>query len=140
MPLWRLAVLMAASALSVTSVHGQAGARREAPPQTGGCRGHLMAWKTEVPGGRRLAYPVVTKVEAGAPAARAGLAVGDTIVAVGGIDVMTGTPLELRMAVGDTVQLRVHRAGRAQDLALVLGRRLPSGACQSVDSIVAFGR
>jgi regulator of sigma E protease len=69
--------------------------------------------------------PVVGTVEAGSPAARAGLAVGDRVLAVDGTPVRWWDDLEevLRARPGARVRLRIERAGQAQDVELAVDAR-----------------
>jgi serine protease Do len=77
---------------------------------------------------RRLGYSdlgglVVTRVEAGGPAARAGLQVGDRIRKVNGREVNSVDDAQRGIygaAVGDRIRLTIERAGRRLDLSLTL--------------------
>lgn len=71
-----------------------------------------------------LQYPVVRTVDPGSPAARAGLLPGDTVVAYDGADVKA-RPVELRRLLrpGATVNVRLRRAGRTREVAMVIARR-----------------
>lgn len=66
----------------------------------------------------------VAEVMPNSPAARGGLAAGDTIVRVNG-SAARAALAELRLAPGDTVRLRVRRAGRTRALRLVAAPRPP---------------
>jgi serine protease Do len=66
---------------------------------------------------------VVNQVRPGGPAARAGLAPGDVILAVGGREVLDATALNFRLALGalgGSAKLRVRRDGHALALDLPL--------------------
>lgn len=71
-----------------------------------------------------LAYPVVRSVDPGSPAARAGIQSGDTVLAYDGADVRK-SPVQLHKLLrpGETVRVRVKRAGRVLDLPVVIARR-----------------
>jgi serine protease Do len=64
---------------------------------------------------------VVARVEAGSPAARAGLRAGDVIVAVDGAPITGGTPLHNRIGmapIGAAVQLTVDRRGSERTITV----------------------
>jgi Do/DeqQ family serine protease len=66
---------------------------------------------------------VVNQVRPGGPAARAGLAPGDVILAIGGRDLPDATALNFRLAlgtIGESTELRVRRDGHALTLDLPL--------------------
>lgn len=69
-------------------------------------------------------YPLVETVDAGSPAARAGISQGDTLVAYNGRDVMQAAVnyAELITA-GHTVTVRVRRAGRPRDVPVLVDER-----------------
>jgi len=69
-------------------------------------------------------YPMVETVDVGSPAARAGLSAGDTLVAYNGRDVMQAAVnyAELITA-GNTVKVRVRRAGKPRDVPVVVEPR-----------------
>jgi S1-C subfamily serine protease len=71
-----------------------------------------------------LEYPVVRSVDPGSPAARAGILSGDTVLAYDGADVRK-VPVQLRKLLrpGETVRVRVRRAGRVRELPVVIARR-----------------
>lgn len=94
-----------------------------------GCRGDEITAHLSRLTGRPTSYPVVTAVESGSPSEAAGLQVGDSLVAHGGVDVTKHRPPPQRYAVNDTVHLVVRRAGQDRKLAVVMGRRdLPNDA------------
>jgi membrane-associated protease RseP (regulator of RpoE activity) len=67
---------------------------------------------------------VIMQVVPESPAARAGLAVGDTIVRINGLAATSqviGSPFEP----GDTVVLRIRRAGSERDITVVAAERSP---------------
>jgi S1-C subfamily serine protease len=70
---------------------------------------------------------VVNRVEPDGGAARGGLQVGDTIVRWGDRADVVRAAAEHRAAPGETVRIRVRRAGRDHDLSLVAGER-PRGS------------
>ena len=68
---------------------------------------------------------IVGGVEAESPAAEAGLAAGDVVVAVGETEVQR--PLDFQRAMlervpGDAIQLTVRRSGKPLTLSLTLGK------------------
>jgi S1-C subfamily serine protease len=69
---------------------------------------------------------VVVEVQAGSPAADAGLQIGDVVVALGGIRI--ADPIDLRTVlrperVGESIVVSVVRGGEPRDLALRIGER-----------------
>lgn len=69
--------------------------------------------------------PVVGTVEAGSPGAAAGLRPGDTVLAVDGRDVRWWDDVEdaLRGRPGESVALRIERAGEIQDVTVPVAAR-----------------
>lgn len=69
--------------------------------------------------------PVVGTVEPASPAERAGLQVGDRVVAVAGVPVRWWDDVEeaVRSNAGATLSLRIERAGQARDVALPIEGR-----------------
>lgn len=62
-------------------------------------------------------YPMVETVDVGSPAARAGIAAGDTLVAYNGRDVtQSAVNYAELITAGNTVRLRVRRAGRPREV------------------------
>jgi putative serine protease PepD len=79
----------------------------------------LVAQGEEVPDGL-----LVMTVDAGGPAARAGIREGDVIVAIDGARARTLEQLivkKLTLDVGDTVPVTIWRAGQTSDAGIVLG-------------------
>lgn len=118
---------------SCTALAGRAGAQgtpvdtlAKRPPYERGCRGDGASITLSATFHAPLTYPVVNDVDPQSPAGVAGVQVGDTIVAQGGVDLLQGRPPLHRYAVGDTIHLVVHRAGTPHDIAIVLGRRTPA--------------
>lgn len=71
----------------------------------------------------------IRAVSAGTPAARAGLEIGDTVLAVDGVEVTARRTLSTLIAehrVGDRVRLDLDRDGDRRTVQLVVGRRPPS--------------
>jgi S1-C subfamily serine protease len=140
-------LLLAAAALTAPVAARAQPAAPGAPVATErGCRGDEIRVSAAMKGpvGWPTAYPVVTRVQPGSPAERAGLQVGDTIVTQGGVDLLAGRPPAQRFAVGDTIRMTVRRDGRTRAVALVLGRLSPPGAgagrargCRPVRDVVA---
>jgi membrane-associated protease RseP (regulator of RpoE activity) len=69
---------------------------------------------------------VIRDVVDDSPARRAGLMVDDTIVTVNGLRATEGLMASLALAPGDTVRLRIRRAGIARDVAVIAAPR-PAG-------------
>jgi len=68
------------------------------------------------------AAPIVVRVAPGSPAARAGLMLGDRVIAVDGAAVTNQTDMIARLgAAGDSVLLDVDRKGRLVRLEPVIG-------------------
>ncbi|MEN9508747.1 MAG: hypothetical protein RLZZ621_1310 [Gemmatimonadota bacterium] len=84
-------------------------------------------------------YPLVESVEARSPAERAGIMTGDTVVAYNGRDVQRWAVNYPELLVpGDTVRVRVRRAGRAAEMPVVVAVR-PSASSPlkiSADTLV----
>ncbi|HEX7089365.1 MAG TPA: PDZ domain-containing protein [Longimicrobiales bacterium] len=68
---------------------------------------------------------VITWVEPGSPAERAGLRTGDTVVRINGDDGVVGVfrALPFSLAVGDTVRFVVQRHGRDRPVTVIAGER-----------------
>src|SRR5690606_39807335 len=68
---------------------------------------------------------VITRVEPGSPAARAGLRRGDTVLQVNGEPTVAAAfrSLPFTLAAGDTVTLLVRREDRNQEVVVVAGQR-----------------
>ncbi|WP_369407914.1 S1C family serine protease [Roseomonas rosulenta] len=80
--------------------------------------------------GRRQRGALIMGVERGSPAARAGLRQGDLVTALNGEAVTTSRALVRGVAIlppGETVRLTLQRAGRAQEIAVQIGRRPNEG-------------
>jgi len=71
------------------------------------------------PRARAAGFPTVSRVDAGSPAAAAGLRVGDAIVAVNDRDSREG-PLFARIEPGVRYVMRVRRGGEERELALTV--------------------
>lgn len=70
---------------------------------------------------RPTSYPVVTAVRPGSPAARGGLQVGDTLVAIDGHDLLEH-PRPLDFPLGSQVGLRLRRKGVIIDALVRMAR------------------
>jgi serine protease Do len=69
-------------------------------------------------------YPLVETVDLGSPAARAGLSAGDTLVAYNGRDVtQSAVNYAELITAGNTVRIRVRRAGKPRDVPVTVGPR-----------------
>lgn len=69
-------------------------------------------------------YPLVETVDVGSPAARAGISQGDTLVAYNGRDVMQlAVNYAELITAGNTVRVRVRRAGRPREIPVTVGPR-----------------
>lgn len=104
----------------------------EAPPppppppveQQRGWLGISFNYTTVERQGRRQQIAVVGQVAANSPAARAGVQRGDTVVQVNGRSDVQAAIRELQLQPGETVRLRVRRAGqRERNLAVVAAQR-----------------
>jgi membrane-associated protease RseP (regulator of RpoE activity) len=90
-------------------------------------------------------YSEVLSVQPGSPAERAGMRIGDLVVAQNGYDLVANPPPRPALA-GDTVQLLVRRAGAEIPLTIVLGRWDPpqeapgvTRVCRPVDGAAGNG-
>ena len=109
-------------------VGGLFGSRRlEAQAAPGGpergCRGDEFAISWTMPFGTLVAFPVITVVPPGTPAALAGLQPGDSVVTVEGRDSRERPP-KRSFAPGDTMKMTVRRQQADLPIVLVLGRTL----------------
>ena len=66
-------------------------------------------------------FPVVSSVEANSPATTAGLAVGDTILAVDGRDTRDDGPMFRHLQPGSRYVLRLRGGGAVREVAIVAG-------------------
>lgn len=73
---------------------------------------------------RAAAFPMVSRVDPGSPAATAGLRVGDAIVALNGVDSRNG-PLFTRIEPGVRYVVRVRRGDEERELALTVAPPAP---------------
>jgi beta-lactamase regulating signal transducer with metallopeptidase domain len=89
---------------------------------------HLAGWRPGDPPPPLGVYPAVSRVDAGSPAAAAGLAVGDTIVSSNGRDTKLGGIFPDRTPGAEYV-LRVRRGGVERGVRLTVGEdeRLRTG-------------
>ena len=72
---------------------------------------------------RSVEYPRVRSVEPGSPAARAGLAAGDQLIMIGGVDLRRGAFDTRTLEPGRTLPVRVRRDGREQDVTVTIAPR-----------------
>lgn len=121
----KLPFVLAAAAVLVVAEHGHA---QDAPAQTMGPVvyprrtpppvywgfGYMQAGTQA---GRE--YPVVSSVEPNSPGSDAGLAVGDTIVAVDGRDTREPGPMFRDLHPGSRYSVRLRRDGVVRDTVLV---------------------
>lgn len=106
-------------------------AAQPAPP---GWLGLAFHFERQGSGRSAREVAVVADVHPGSPAARAGLQRGDTIVRVNGRTEVEAQIRALRLQPGDTVRLRLRRAGtRDRDLALVAAPRPTALAARPTD-------
>lgn len=69
-------------------------------------------------------YPMVETVDVGSPAARAGLAAGDTLLAYNGRDVMQlAVNYPELIAAGSTLRVRIRRGGKAREVPVNVAAR-----------------
>lgn len=93
-------------------------------------------------------YPMVESVETRSPAAQAGIVAGDTVVAYNGRDLKRWAVNYPELLVpGDTVRVRIRRAGKASDKPVAVAARAPrefeirlSGDTSALRAIEARGR
>lgn len=88
-----------------------------------GCRGDEMTIQLEMPFGTLVAFPVISAVPPGTPAALAGLQPGDSVVSVAGRDSREKPPKRF-FAPGDTLNMMVRRQQTDVPIVLVFGRTL----------------
>jgi len=118
-----LSALAALSLLAPADVSAQAAPAQQSAPVIG-CRGYSFSSTTDDLTGLPLVYPVITAVQPGSPAERAGIQPGDSLVAINGIETPAWDPERDRVrAPGDTVRLRVRRGTVDRELRVVLGAR-----------------
>jgi S1-C subfamily serine protease len=104
-------------AQDLTAVRGAASVRQ-------GWIGLAFDYQREERRGGVRERAVVTDVRPGSPAARAQIQRGDVIVRVNGREDVESQVRALRLQPGDTVRMRIQRAGqRDRDIALVADRR-----------------
>ena len=87
-------------------------------------------------------HPVMSRVQAGSPAALAGIQVGDSLLSINGVDTMTplkGRPPLSRFAPGDTLLLVLQRGANQVPASVVLGIR-QDGANEDASVCVPFAR
>lgn len=70
---------------------------------------------------RFLQYPKIALVDASSPAERAGIVAGDTLVALGGHDVMEEISLTKVLVPRSRIIVRVRREGNSKELPVVIG-------------------
>ena len=102
----------------------QAGSTGAPTPPVRGCQGHETSNEFDgvflVP----TRHPVVSRVQAGSPSALAGVQVGDSLLSMNGVDLMTslkGRPPLSRFAPGDTLVLVLQRGTQQVPASVVLG-------------------
>jgi len=82
-------------------------------------------------------YPLVETVDVGSPAARAGIAAGDTLVAYNGRDVtQSAVNYAELITAGTTVRVRVRRSGKAREVPVVVDARRDEERAGSARMIV----
>ena len=86
-----------------------------------------MTASLEMPFGTPVAFPVITAVPPGTPAALAGLRVGDSIVTVAGQDSRERPKGRRFFAPGDTLALTVRREKVDIPIVIVFGRTRQGG-------------
>ena len=85
---------------------------------------------------------LVSGVEPGGPAAKAGLEAGDVILAVNGQPVDTSNalpPLVADLAPGETAKLKVWRQGREREIKVQVGRQAQAATAKAGESTPAVG-
>jgi membrane-associated protease RseP (regulator of RpoE activity) len=132
-----LVARLAAQEREITRLMGQLSARCGEQEPVRGYLGVVVAtpMTTEVSSAGRVtngvSYPIIDRVEPASPAARAGLAVSDTIIAINRNDAR-GVSLEPYVRVpGEKVTVTIIRDGVRRDVQLTVGSRPPTfgGAC-----------
>jgi S1-C subfamily serine protease len=118
------------------SIHG-------APtPPVRGCQGYETSNEMDLVLLEVTRHSVVSRVQAGSPAALAGMQVGDSVLSIKGVDTMTpvqGRPPLSRFAPGDTLLLVLQRGTNQVSASVVLGIR-QDGASEGASVCVPFAR
>ncbi len=83
--------------------------------------------------------PVITSVDPGSPAQRAGLEPEDLVLAIAGNDARKPIPLEEILRPGQRVNFRITRDGQTRDLSVTVAKRAEDqgSPCAGVDDLIA---
>ncbi len=115
-----------ATALSAVSVEAQTIHAEGTVDLDRGCPGFHYRARVNLETGVASAHWVVVEVPRGAPGERAGVQVGDSLIAVDGKDTMVNPPGQVWVGPpGTSYALTIWRAGALRELTLVSGRRDP---------------
>ena len=120
----------------------QASSAADPTPPVRGCQGYETSNEWDAVFLVATRHPVVSRVQAGSPAALAGMQVGDSLLSMNGVDTMTplkGRPPLSRFAPGDTLLLVLQRGTQQVPATVVLGIR-QEGASEGTSVCVPFAR
>lgn len=83
--------------------------------------------------------PVITSVDPGSPAERAGLAPEDLVIAIAGNDARKPIPLEEILRPGQRVTFKIARGGQTRDVSVSVAKRSEDhgSPCAGVDDLIA---
>lgn len=83
--------------------------------------------------------PVITSVDPGSPAQRAGLEPEDLVLAIAGNDARKPIPLEEILRPGQRVNFRITRGGQTRDFSVTVAKRADDhgSPCAGVDDLIA---
>jgi S1-C subfamily serine protease len=129
--------LLAIALITVAATASQAAAQSAASPRvrsgsatdaSAGARVPLGYTIAMFPGpGNAYTYPIVTGVTSGSNAERAGLAVGDTLIAVNDHDLREAGPAFPVREAGTRYVIRVRRGGEEKELVYIFPAAPPPG-------------
>ena len=109
-------------------------------------RGYMGLWVSVLGTGQDSAgrstltysYPIVTDVEPGSPAERAGIAPSDTIVSINKLDARGRSFDQFVREPGDKVTVGLARGGGRRDVTVTIGQKPPTfgGSCMQFRNVV----